>query len=178
MCIDYTNRNDKEVIMKEINRGSRLSSPGGAHRMPPRDLRMARLLEDCYHAELCAVATYTYRSLMCETVSQELSDILDRIAIDETEHFLLLGRLIRSLGGNPTVRTRVQTAPLSFENADCRATCRTVENMLATAMREEREEIDCYQTLMGRCEDRIVRSFLSQIIADEERHVRYLEKML
>lgn len=163
--------------MKEINRGKRLFCQGNAHRMPPRDLRMARLLEDCYHAELCAVANYTYRSLMSEAVSQELSDVLDRIVVDETEHFLLLGRLICSLGGNPAVRTRVQTASLSLACDDCGAASRAVEAMLDDAIREEREEIDCYQTLMGRCEDRIVRSFLSQIIADEERHIRYLEKM-
>ncbi len=164
--------------MKELNRGYRLSAQSIASCIPSRDLRMARLLEECHQAELCAVASYTYRSLMIEAVSHELSDILDRIAIDETEHFLLLGRLIYSLGGNPTVRTRVQTVPLSFDRCDGKATTLAVEDMLCRSMQEEREEIDCYQTLMGRCEDRIVRSFLSQIIADEERHLRYLEKMI
>ena len=157
--------------MRELNRGRMLPSAyGGAHQMPSRDLRIARLLEDCYRAELGAVAAYTYRSLVTEPRSRELADLFDRIAVDETEHFLLLGRLICALGGDPVIQTRVHTVSLAREARE--------EKMLCTALCEERAEVDRYQTVMGRVEDRIVRSFLSQIISDEERHIREMQKMM
>lgn len=164
--------------MEDMPKEDRLFPSGGARRLPAKDPRLSRVLEDCYRAELCAMAAYTYRSMITEPLSRELSDALDRIAIDEMEHFRLLGSLIVSLGGNPVVRVRLQNDPLEFDGCDARVLSGKVTRMLSDAIREEREEIDRYQTLMGRTEDRIVRSFLCQIIADEERHVAKLYAMM
>ena len=149
-----------------------------ARRMPCRDPHPISLLEDCYRAELSAVAAYTYRSLVTEPLSGELSALLDRIAVDESEHFRLIGSLIVSLGGNPIVRARVQTEPYDFDGMTEQKTEITLSRMLREAMVEEREAVDRYQTVLARTEDRILRSFLVQIIADEERHISGLKSML
>ena len=44
-------------------------------------------------------------------------------------------------------------------------------------MREERSAVDRMQTLMGRTEDRVVRSLLSYLISDGERWLCTLEEM-
>ena len=149
-----------------------------ARRMPVRDTRLAALMEGCYRAELCAVATYTYRSLITEPYSRDISNTFDRIAVDESEHFRLIGSLMVSLGGDPIISTRLQIPPSDGEGIDCQSPARALSRMLKSAMMEERREIDRYQTLMGKTEDRIVRSFLSQIIADEERHVSRLNALM
>ena len=146
--------------------------------MPARDPRLARRLEESYHAELSATASYTYRSMITEPISKELSDALDQIAVDEMEHFRLLGLLMVSLGGNPTLCTSVQTDRMDLDPEDRKKLSVSVTQMLSAAIREERAEIDRYQTLMARTEDRIVRSFLCQMIADEERHVAKLYAMM
>lgn len=163
--------------MEQVNGwGARASGDG--RRMPCRDARPIALLEDCYRAELSAVAAYTYRALVTESVSGELSALFDRIAVDESEHFRLTGELIASLGGNPVIRARVHTEPYDFSGLTPQKTAVTVSRMLREAMREEREEIDRYQTVMAHTEDRILRSFLAQIIGDEERHLGRMKAMM
>ena len=151
---------------------------GNACHMPSRDRRPLRLLEECYRAELCGVAAYTYRSLITEEVSGELSAAMDRIAVDEMEHFRLMGALIRSLGGNPSISVRVQNEPYSFEQLSPQKAEATLVRMLREALREEQEEIDRYQTALAHTEDRILRSFLCQVIADEERHAAKLRSIM
>lgn len=151
---------------------------GNARNMPCRDRRPLRLLEECYRAELGAVAAYTYRSLMTEQISAELSAALDRMAIDEMEHFRLMGTLIVSLGGNPSLRVHVQNEPYSFEGLPTQKAEATLTRMLTEALREEQKEIDRYQTVMAHTEDRILRSFLCQVISDEERHASKLRSLL
>lgn len=164
--------------MEEHEKDARLFAGGEARRLPARDLKLARSLEAGYRAELYSTAAYTYRSMMIEPISKELSDALDRIAIDEMEHFRLLGLLIVSLGGNPVLCTHLQTEKLEFNGGDSGSLSVSVTRMLSDAIREERQEIDRYQTLMGRTQDRIVRSFFCQMIADEERHVAKLYSMI
>ena len=149
-----------------------------ACKMPTKDRRPIRFLEECYRAELCAVAAYTYRSLITERISGELSAALDRIAVDEMEHFRLVGALIRSLGGNPCLRVHVQNEPYCFEELSPQKAEITLVRMLKEALREEQEEIDRYQTAMAHTEDRILRSFLCQIISDEERHAAKLRELM
>lgn len=154
----------------------------GRYCIPPkkrsREGRRGAFLEGCFQAQLCAVAAYTYRSLMTEGISRELSDAFDRIAIDEMEHFRLLGSLIASLGGDPVIRTSVETESLEMEESNTRTLANALTEMINHAVLEEREEILRYRTAMRCTDDRIVRGFLSQLIADEERHITTLVRLL
>ena len=144
---------------------------GQLRQLSCRDHCAITILEDCYCAELSSVAAYTYRSLVTEGISGELSTLLDRIAVDECEHFRLVGSIIVSMGGNPVIRSHVRTESYDFGGLTPQKTEITICRMLREALQEEREEIDRYQSVMGRTDDRVLRSFLAQIIADEERHV-------
>lgn len=141
------------------------------------DRRMSRALEDCYAAELHAVAAYTYRSLLCEPADRTLSDLFNTLALEEIEHFRLLGELIIALGGNPTLRTRVQVESFPLCHGDSACSEREARCMIEDAIREEKVLVDCYETLMSRTEDRVVRSVFSHLIADEQAHVSSLIKI-
>ena len=136
-----------------------------------RDLRLARMLTDCYLNELYAHAANTYRSLLCEKGERTLSDLFDELAADENEHFRLLGGLILALGGDPMIRTQLGVGG-NITACDGRWGMR----MLDDALCEKKKMIDRYQTVMGHTQDRVVRSVLLYLLENEERHVERLQR--
>ncbi len=141
-----------------------------------KDRRLSRMLEEAYAGELYAVAANTYRSLVCEAADARLSALFDEIAVEEAEHFRLVGDLILSLGGNPALHAPLSVDRLSLSEGGEPAF--SLAAMTEAALREKRRVIERYQTLMGRTEDRIVRSLLSYLLADEERHAASLRGFL
>jgi hypothetical protein len=119
------------------------------------------------------MAAYTYRSLMTEQCDPELSRRMDEMSVEKGEHFRLLGELILALGAEPGLRVQVRIGG----DRRCRETGSPGERiqLLREAIREERCAVDRMQTLMGRTEDRVVRSLLSYLISDGERCLSVLE---
>ncbi len=136
-----------------------------------KDPRLCRMLEPAYGGELYAVAANTYRSLLCESVDVSLSAVFDRIAVCEAEHFRLLGELILCLGGNPALHVPLKLSPVEPPCRGHASESRSICRMLTEAIQEKRRTIERYQTLMGQTCDRVVRSLLVQLIADEEAHL-------
>lgn len=135
-----------------------------------KDLRMARWIEECYAGALASMAAYTYRSLMTEQSDPALSRQLDSMSAEKAEHFRLLGELILALGAEPGLRAQVR---VGGERRSREGGERTA--LLRDALREEKWAVDRMQTLMGRTEDRVVRSLLSYLISDGERCISALE---
>ncbi len=143
-----------------------------------RDPRMAKLLEGCYRNELYAVSAYTYRSLMCEPIDREVADLFDAIAVEESEHFRLIGQLIVALGGNPEISAQLRVHTESLAREDSAQGARGVRQMLLRSVREEKASIERYQTLMGSTQDRVVRSLLAHILSNEQYHIDQLQRAL
>ncbi len=139
-----------------------------------QDHRMARAVTDCYYGKLCSLSAYTYASLMTEQKDRALSDMLDAFAIEESEHFRLLGELILALGSNPTVKTQVRVSPMEWREGICGSHEAAVRTMLEEAVQLEKNASDRLQTLMGRTEDRVVRSLFAYLISDAQRHIEHL----
>ena len=136
-----------------------------------QDHRMARGVAECYFGKLSSLAAYTYTGLMTERSDPALSDMLDAFAIEESEQFRMLGELILALGGNPCVRTQVRMTPMEWhEGGESKA----VRQMLEEHIQSEKSMNDRLQTLMGRTEDRVVRSLLAYLISDGQRHIEHL----
>ena len=133
------------------------------------DPRLARAVEELYEEELYAICAYTYRRLL-GTRAELYADI----SKDEMRHFRLLGELILALGGNPVIRTQLRVDACELGRGSAQASERACGQLLQESIREERRTIDRYQTLMGCTDDRIVRSVLSGIVDDEQRHVEWL----
>lgn len=142
-----------------------------------RDLRFARALEELYAEELAAVCAASYRSMLCDGCDARLSEILLEQMEDEILHFRLLGELILELGGNPSLRTQIRVETL-HRPEDTKGGCEALsETVLRQAMRDKRHSIDRCQTMLGRTQDRVVRSLLLWLIGEEQRHAERLRSV-
>ena len=142
------------------------------------DVRLARAVEESYLEKLASVAAYTYRSLMTEEIDCALAEVFDSYAVEEMEHFRLLGDLILSLGGDPALRTQVRVTPIDWRRERRKEQDRTVIQLLEEAIREEKRSVERLEVLMGHTEDRVVRSLLAYLISDGQRHVSCLQDAL
>jgi len=140
-----------------------------------QDLRFARALDELYADELNAIATASYRSMLCEECDHALSILFYEQMQDEIQHFRFLGELILALGGNPALRTQIRVETMHRPD-DPRSSCAALsEELLRAALRDKRRSIDRYQTMLGRTQDRVVRSLLCQLIDEEQRHSERLK---
>ena len=93
----------------------------------------------------------------------------EALAAEAAELMRAFGRLQQATGGNPVVRgaIRVQPHPLPPEGADRCALA--VEALCREAICDTKAWIDLCQTVMGRTQDRVVRSCLAAILSDLQR---------
>lgn len=131
------------------------------------DIRFAGALEERYMEELGAVSAYTYRAMVWKRWDARISALFEQLAKEEMLHFRILGELILALGGNPVVQAKLCVPAIDLCGRGGRG-------IFAESIREERRGIDGYQTLMGKTQDRVVRSVLSHLVADEHRHIEVL----
>lgn len=142
-----------------------------------RDLRFARALEELYAEELTAVCSASYRSMLCCDCDARLSEVLLEQMQDEIVHFRFLGELILELGGNPSLRAQIRVETL-HRPEDTKGGCEVLSHaVLRQALRDKRNSIDHCQTLLGRTQDRVVRSLLLWLIGEEQRHVERLKQI-
>jgi len=141
-----------------------------------RDLRLARAMQELYVDELTAIAAASYRAMLCAACDRELSELLHRQMRDEIRHFRFVGELILSLGGNPCVRMQIRVDPLTRTGDLDPDRCHLPKTVLCVALADKKRSVDRYQTMLGRTQDRVVRSFLSQMIDEEQRHAERLRE--
>lgn len=136
----------------------------------------AHALEGVYLHALYGVASMTYRTLIAERHDRRLAAIFDEIMIDETEHFRLLGDLILALGGNPAICAQIRVERVEPDDGEGRHASELTEYLISQTEREKKRSVDHLQTLMAKAQDRVVRSLLSHLVADEERHLESLRR--
>lgn len=139
-----------------------------------QDERTGRHLLPCYGAAASMGLLYAYRGLMAEPFHAELCTLFEEIERDKRWHFRMLGRLILVLGVAPVPAARLSPVAEPWERS-LSAWEKNLPRLLHVCIRQESAGIERLQTVMGSTEDRVVRSFLAQLIGDEERHVRALQ---
>lgn len=150
--------------------------PNLAHETIPCDPRLARLVCGSYYGELSAISGYIYRAIMTEESCKSLSELFEQIAIDEMHHFRILGRLIRLLGGNPTICTNVSVSSV-HRGELCSPCCGESRSILLTeSIREEETALAEYKKLAKAAGSGTVATLFLRIAADEERHIRLLKE--
>jgi len=139
-----------------------------------QDPRYAALLLPAYRETLAAIASYTYRSLLTQTCAEELSALFDHLATSALRHFQAIGDLIVALGGNPILYTRVAPdAERAAPSRDVPLPCVLLEE----GIREEQAAIDRMETLMGKTDDRVVRSIVCRLVSEKQASLRCLTQM-
>ena len=143
-----------------------------------RDPAMARALGGLYGRELSLMAKNIFRSVVVSVKDPLCGRLLERIAQEDCAHFRLLGELILALGGSPALRTVVRT-----DARRCLATTgldgdEDVRQWLQETLREKLCTVERLEELLGRSEDRVVRSLLTDLVQDEGKHAEWLRQEL
>lgn len=138
------------------------------------DPQLARDAYRAYLGELEAISEYVYQSLMLEEFLPELAKLFESIAIEEMGHFEELGRLVRNLGGNPVINTRVNSGTITQDKD-------SVCHNRIIAMRKVAQNIEAenaasltYRKLSERTRDERIRALFLILAEDEERHSKKL----
>ena len=136
-----------------------------------RDVRLAAAVYTCCGEAFFSISDNIYRSLICRDCDTALSHLFEELAEKDLENFRLLNELYLALGGDGQKRAfyPFRKRPLGGAHA---------QNSHANAsLWERRRNIDCFETLMGRTEDRVVRSVFSKLLASERLLCRRLESV-
>lgn len=146
--------------------------------VPRPDPRLATRMMRAYNDELDQVITYTYQHLLTEGLDNEASSLFLRLSREDMAHFHTLGRLIRTLGGDPGVTMRMRTPRIDLTgDATCRA-LPVVRRMLRQDLRAEAESITELESLSAAAQDEAVVSELREIIREEREQYEALERLL
>ncbi len=135
-----------------------------------RDTRMAAAVYTCCSETFFSISDNVYRSLICRDRDTALSDLFEELAQKDLERFRTLGELFLALSdtdGRKNVRSP------SFKRNAC--SVRNQGSLASAALWERRRNIDCLETLMGRTEDRVVRSVFTKLLSTERLLCRRLE---
>ncbi len=137
-----------------------------------RDARMAAAVYTCSLEAFFSISDNIYRSLVCRDCDAALSDLFEELAEKDLDNFRLLGELFYALSD-----TDGQKKPHYTYRK--RASCPTHDrgSHVSAALWARRRNIDCYETLMGRTEDRVVRSVFSKLLSSEHILCRRLESV-
>ena len=142
------------------------------------DPRLATRMMRAYNDELNQVITYTYQHLLTEGLDAEASELFLRLSQEDMTHFHTLGRIIRSLGGDPGVSMRMRTPRIDLSgDATCRA-LPVVRRMLRQDLQTEAAGITELESLAAAAKDASVLSELREIIREEREQYEALEELL
>ena len=136
-----------------------------------RDSRLAAAIYTCCSEAFFSISDNIYRSLTCRDCDTALSDLFEKLAEKDLERFRLLEELFLAL--SETDKPKKACYPYRK-----RSSCAShSQDSAHAALWERRRNIDCFETLMGRTEDRVVRSVFAKILSSERLLCRKLESV-
>ena len=137
-----------------------------------RDARLAASIYTCCANAFFSISDNIYRSLISKDIDTALADLFEEIAEKDLEQFRTLDELFLALSD-----ADVRKTPRSPNFKRSTSPLRCQDSLVTTALWERRRNIDCFETLMGHTEDRVVRSVFSKLLADERLLCRRLEQI-
>ena len=135
-----------------------------------RDVRLANAVYTCSGEAFWSISENIWRSLLHKDCDTDLCDLFNELAEADLERFRLLEELFLALCEGE--RAKISCSPSRKRGTS--ATCNRDSHTHA-ALWERRRNIDCFETLMGRTEDRVVRSVFAKILSREHSLCRRLE---
>ncbi|MDE7379422.1 MAG: manganese catalase family protein [Clostridia bacterium] len=141
----------------------------------------ARVLSSAYATsagELNASLQYIYHSIafLCANDSKR-ADLLRSIAIAEMKHIYLLGEALTRLG-SPPVYSFNPPAQFNFYSTKFVAYSRTLKNMIEDDIMGEKYAIYCYERMLPRLKNDVVKRLVCRILEDEQLHLDALKSSL
>jgi rubrerythrin len=124
--------------------------------------------------EIDAISDHIYLSLIFEGSSPTLSELFEKLARNEMEHFLLLGKMTVALGGDPAIKIRPHGSIAAERGTKgVSSPC----HMLKLTLDRERRMIENYEQLLSVFSgDHVARALLERIILDKEHYAKMLSR--
>jgi len=136
-----------------------------------KNISYANILKKYYCglcSELTLVNQYNYQQLLMKSY---LKEIFQKIAKVEEEHLNILGKLIISLGGDPSYTISKKNKTLYWSSKFIKNDT-SLENILVNNINSEMELINEYRKTASFIEDENIVTIINRIILDEELHIR------
>ncbi len=141
-----------------------------------QDIKFGRMLYNSYSgykSELTTILQYVNENISNQS-SQELQNVLIKIAIEEMFHLKILGELLVKLGFTPYYMG-------SRNNKWCSDNVKykfyNVNEMLDYNIEGEKDAIREYKRLIENTDDKCIKAIIARIIKDEENHIRIFESL-
>ncbi len=127
-----------------------------------RDARLAAAVYTCSAEAFFGISDNIYRSLICRDCDTALSNLFEELAQKDLEKFRTLGELFLAL--SEADGHKIRSYPYRKRTSP---PCPSSDSLVTSALWECRRNIDCLETLMGRTEDRVVRSVFAKLLSAE-----------
>ncbi len=129
-------------------------------------------------SEFTAIMLYTYQQIIKSQDNKQFAKTLEEISIDEMRHLELLGRTISLLGLEPEYHTidcsNNKEIPWTAQNVNY---VTKIKEMLLVNIQSEQQAIINYEEHRKIIDDKYIKQLLTEIIADEEEHLRIFKRM-
>jgi hypothetical protein len=135
-----------------------------------RDTRLAAAVYTCSCEAFWSISDNIWRSLVYKDRDTSLSDLFDELAQADLEHFRALGELFWALNEGENF-----PKPYCFYRKRAARSPHHQASLADAALWERRRNMDCFDALMKRTEDRVVLSVFSKILSCESSLCRRLE---
>jgi len=142
----------------------------GMIKMPSLAARVASVRS----LELEAISDHIYFTLIFEKSAPVLSELFEKLARSEMEHFLLLGKMTVALGGDPAIKPRTRghgqiERGTKWQGAPYQA--------LKLALDREKCILESYEGLLDTfSHDQVARALLERIMLDKEHYAKMLSR--
>lgn len=134
-----------------------------------------RLLMPAYagkESETTAIMGYIYQHYVLAPEFEEISNVLEKIAITEMTHHDMLGTMIVQLGGTPIIGGNYNYWNGSYVNYT-----KNPLTIINNDILDEKKAIADYQNIIRKSKYENVKQVIARIILDEEVHIKTLEKL-
>lgn len=139
-----------------------------------KDPRLSAMLKECCASALYAFSAHTYRSLLCETSSPAHAELFEALAAESAEQLRAFARLNLAVGGAPSLHCQLRVHPRPVPPKEQGEHGHAALPLCREAIGDTKALIDICQTVMGRTQDRVVRSFLAAVLSELQRQVERL----
>ena len=127
--------------------------------------------------ELDAISDHIYLALIFERSAPALSELFEKLAGSEMEHFLLLGKMTIALGGDPAIKLR-QHGGIAGERGSSKGLSSPC-HILKLTLDRERYMLENYDRLLAIFSgDAVARALIERIILDKEHHAKMLSRAI
>lgn len=139
-----------------------------------KNIEYAKMLSNAYAGNISedtAIHLYMYQSIV---LNNEVSDILEKIAVVEMHHLELLAKAIYLLGLDPMYKSYT---PDKYFNGQYIRYQKDLNDILEINIISEEIAIDNYEKLVNIIDDKYIKELLNRIILDEKVHLEIFKKL-